>query len=240
MGSQEETQLGHARLRQYRQPDKHLLRGHSAIRNNLALSSYTQGSAWKSAACPACYTRSLDWNMLALHTHTRRMQRVCPSRAERAVVQSSGKSSVLEAVVGKDFLPRGTDIVTKRPLVVTMKQIPQGEAEYGIFQHVTPKGKGARYNSFPEICEEIEAETIRFIAKLNQGRTSGPQIVVSKIPMFLEVRPRMPVLPSRSAHRPALEYDEAWPPPTAPMSPCARGWQHQLTPEVKMIAQTAV
>lgn len=28
--------------------------------------------------------------------------------------QSSGKSSVLEAVVGRDFLPRGTGIVTRR------------------------------------------------------------------------------------------------------------------------------
>lgn len=31
--------------------------------------------------------------------------------------QSSGKSSVLENVVGRDFLPRGTGIVTRRPLV---------------------------------------------------------------------------------------------------------------------------
>lgn len=32
--------------------------------------------------------------------------------------QSSGKSSVLESIVGKDFLPRGTGIVTWRPLVL--------------------------------------------------------------------------------------------------------------------------
>jgi dynamin 1-like protein len=36
--------------------------------------------------------------------------------------QSSGKSSVLENVVGKDFLPRGTGIVTRRPLVSCFKQ----------------------------------------------------------------------------------------------------------------------
>lgn len=30
--------------------------------------------------------------------------------------QSSGKSSVLEAIVGRDFLPRGTGVVTRRPL----------------------------------------------------------------------------------------------------------------------------
>ena len=32
--------------------------------------------------------------------------------------QSAGKSSVLEGFVGKDFLPRGSEIVTRRPLVL--------------------------------------------------------------------------------------------------------------------------
>jgi GTPase SAR1 family protein len=32
--------------------------------------------------------------------------------------QSSGKSSVLESLVGKSFLPRGTGIVTRAPLVL--------------------------------------------------------------------------------------------------------------------------
>jgi len=30
--------------------------------------------------------------------------------------QSSGKSSVMESVVGLDFLPRGSGVVTRRPL----------------------------------------------------------------------------------------------------------------------------
>lgn len=34
--------------------------------------------------------------------------------------QSSGKSSVLENIVGRDFLPRGTGIVTRRPLVTSL------------------------------------------------------------------------------------------------------------------------
>ncbi|XP_001949574.1 dynamin-1-like protein [Acyrthosiphon pisum] len=34
--------------------------------------------------------------------------------------QSSGKSSVLESIVGKSFLPRGTGIVTRAPLVIQM------------------------------------------------------------------------------------------------------------------------
>jgi len=32
--------------------------------------------------------------------------------------QSSGKSSVLESIVGRDFLPRGLNIVTRRPIVI--------------------------------------------------------------------------------------------------------------------------
>lgn len=34
--------------------------------------------------------------------------------------QSAGKSSVLENIVGRDFLPRGTGIVTRRPLVLQL------------------------------------------------------------------------------------------------------------------------
>ena len=34
--------------------------------------------------------------------------------------QSSGKSSVLESLVGKSFLPRGTGIVTRRPLILQL------------------------------------------------------------------------------------------------------------------------
>ena len=34
--------------------------------------------------------------------------------------QSAGKSSVLESFVGRDFLPRGSNIVTRRPLVLQL------------------------------------------------------------------------------------------------------------------------
>ena len=51
-------------------------------------------------------------------------------------MQSSGKSSVLEAVVGKDFLPRGTGIVTRRPLVLQLVHLEgEDEREYGVFLH---------------------------------------------------------------------------------------------------------
>ena len=38
--------------------------------------------------------------------------------------QSSGKSSVLESVVGRDFLPRGSGIVTRVPLIIQLIHIP--------------------------------------------------------------------------------------------------------------------
>ena len=52
------------------------------------------------------------------------------------LLQSSGKSSVLEAVVGRDFLPRGTGIVTRRPLVLNLVHVDDEKAaEYGEFMH---------------------------------------------------------------------------------------------------------
>lgn len=51
-------------------------------------------------------------------------------------MQSSGKSSVLEAVVGRDFLPRGTGIVTKRPLVLQLVHTEDpDQPDYGEFLH---------------------------------------------------------------------------------------------------------
>lgn len=47
--------------------------------------------------------------------------------------QSSGKSSVLEAIVGHEFLPKGTNMVTRRPIELTLVNTPNSKAEYGEF-----------------------------------------------------------------------------------------------------------
>ncbi|KAG6396771.1 hypothetical protein SASPL_142928 [Salvia splendens] len=52
--------------------------------------------------------------------------------------QSSGKSSVLESVVGRDFLPRGSGIVTRRPLVLQLHKT-EGGTEYAEFLHAPRK-----------------------------------------------------------------------------------------------------
>ncbi len=67
--------------------------------------------------------------------------------------QSSGKSSVLENLVGRDFLPRGTGIVTRRPLVLQLYNT--GIARGGRVLPPTPLSKvnGGRVNSPPSMPE---------------------------------------------------------------------------------------
>ncbi|KAG9132548.1 hypothetical protein Leryth_008473 [Lithospermum erythrorhizon] len=72
--------------------------------------------------------------------------------------QSSGKSSVLEALVGRDFLPRGSGICTRRPLVLQLIRNTTGDdEEYGEFLHLPEK----RFYDFAQISREIQAETDR-------------------------------------------------------------------------------
>ncbi|KAF9930056.1 dynamin-like GTPase mgm1 [Linnemannia zychae] len=47
--------------------------------------------------------------------------------------QSSGKSSVLEAIVGHEFLPKGSNMVTRRPIELTLIHTPHSKEEYGEF-----------------------------------------------------------------------------------------------------------
>ncbi|KAJ2400910.1 mitochondrial dynamin GTPase Msp1 [Coemansia sp. RSA 2559] len=47
--------------------------------------------------------------------------------------QSSGKSSVLESIVGQEFLPKGSNMVTRRPIELTLVNTPHSDDEYGEF-----------------------------------------------------------------------------------------------------------
>ncbi|WJX26425.1 Dynamin-related protein 3A [Trifolium repens] len=71
--------------------------------------------------------------------------------------QSSGKSSVLEALVGRDFLPRGNEICTRRPLVLQLVRSSEPSDEFGEFLHLA----GHRFYDFYDIRREIQAETDR-------------------------------------------------------------------------------
>ncbi|XP_028318986.1 dynamin-1a isoform X4 [Gouania willdenowi] len=85
--------------------------------------------------------------------------------------QSAGKSSVLENFVGKDFLPRGSGIVTRRPLVLQLMNCPTEHAE---FLHC----KGKKFVDFDEVRQEIEAET---------DRMTGANKGISPVPINLRV-----------------------------------------------------
>ncbi|KAJ9112966.1 hypothetical protein QFC19_000523 [Naganishia cerealis] len=122
--------------------------------------------------------------------------------------QSCGKSSVLENIVGKDFLPRGTGIVTRRPLVLQLinikaedarkvAQYSEEETEVDLEAHLrkqTSKTKSSKdqvrewgeflhipkkkFFNFHDIRNEIENETAR-IAGENKG--------ISRIPINLKI-----------------------------------------------------
>ncbi|XP_063075343.1 SUN domain-containing ossification factor-like [Engraulis encrasicolus] len=85
--------------------------------------------------------------------------------------QSAGKSSVLENFVGKDFLPRGSGIVTRRPLVL---QLISAGTEHAEFLHC----KGKKFTDFDEVRQEIEAET---------DRVTGANKGISPVPINLRV-----------------------------------------------------
>lgn len=87
--------------------------------------------------------------------------------------QSSGKSSVLENIVGRDFLPRGTGIVTRRPLTLQLTNV-RGNEEWGEFQHIP----GKKFTDFNEIRNEIVRET-----ELKVGKNAG----ISAVPINLRI-----------------------------------------------------
>uniref|UniRef100_A0AAY4B419 Dynamin-1-like protein n=1 Tax=Denticeps clupeoides TaxID=299321 RepID=A0AAY4B419_9TELE len=99
--------------------------------------------------------------------------------------QSSGKSSVLESLVGRDFLPRGSGIVTRRPLVLQLVHVPPLEErrkhdngikaeEWGTFLHC----KNQIFTDFTEIRKEIQEET---------DRGSGDNKGIGNDPIYLKI-----------------------------------------------------
>lgn len=103
--------------------------------------------------------------------------------------QSSGKSSVLENIVGRDFLPRGSGIVTRRPLILQLINRPPTKPqangvkeekldttdheanidEYGEFLHIP----GQKFYDFNKIREEIVRETESKVGR-NAGISPAP------------------------------------------------------------------
>ncbi|KAI9010508.1 Dynamin central region-domain-containing protein [Phycomyces nitens] len=107
--------------------------------------------------------------------------------------QSSGKSSVLENIVGRDFLPRGTGIVTRRPLILQLINRPATTKEAEVSEDAPARGNdhenpnewgefvhlpGQKFYNFDKIREEIVKDT-----ELKTGKNLG----VSPQPINLRI-----------------------------------------------------
>ncbi|KAI6110202.1 P-loop containing nucleoside triphosphate hydrolase protein [Pisolithus croceorrhizus] len=73
--------------------------------------------------------------------------------------QSSGKSSVLEAIVGHEFLPKGNNMVTRRPIELTLIHTPPTAdvptpTEYGEFPSLG-LGKITNFSSIQKILTDL-------------------------------------------------------------------------------------
>uniref|UniRef100_A0A672NRK5 dynamin GTPase n=1 Tax=Sinocyclocheilus grahami TaxID=75366 RepID=A0A672NRK5_SINGR len=78
---------------------------------------------------------------------------------------------LLPHVLFRDFLPRGSGIVTRRPLVLQLINCPTEYAEF-------LQCKGKKFTDFDEVRQEIEAETDRLT-----GQNKG----ISPVPLSLHV-----------------------------------------------------
>ncbi|GMN62003.1 hypothetical protein TIFTF001_031083 [Ficus carica] len=106
--------------------------------------------------------------------------------------QSSGKSSVLESIVGRDFLPRGSGIVTRRPLVLQLHKIEDGAQEYAEFLHIPKR----RFTDFSNIMGERDLNLIPYFPHLamvrkeiqdETDRVTGRTKQISPVPIHLSI-----------------------------------------------------
>ena len=123
--------------------------------------------------------------------------------------QSAGKSSVLETIVGRDFLPRGSGIVTRRPLVLQLIHTPsakdqakQSSRPYDLHHASEPEllrassatSSGARTPTYEEYGEFLHLDKrftdfneIRREIENETFRVAGQNKGVSKLPIHLKI-----------------------------------------------------
>ncbi|SBS99850.1 dynamin-like protein, putative [Plasmodium malariae] len=88
--------------------------------------------------------------------------------------QSSGKSSVLESIVGLDFLPRGEGIVTRRPIEFRLIHIKENNEpeHWAIFEDE----KNKKFTDFNEVRDHINNLTDE-LAGTNKGIVDEPIVL---------------------------------------------------------------
>ncbi|KAI7950044.1 hypothetical protein MJO28_008865 [Puccinia striiformis f. sp. tritici] len=92
--------------------------------------------------------------------------------------QSSGKSSVLEAIVGHEFLPKGNNMVTRRPLELTLIHTPPTSSNPNVKDYVEcPQFGPGQFEDFREVQ--------RRLTRLNQEVPDS--IAVDEQPIHMRV-----------------------------------------------------
>lgn len=97
--------------------------------------------------------------------------------------------------VGRDFLPRGAGICTRRPLVLHLRREPAAEegcaSEWAEFTAHLP---GKRFTDFDSVRDEIDAETSRLLGNSDKDVSDKPIHLTIHSPHVLCVLPSTPVL----------------------------------------------
>ena len=87
--------------------------------------------------------------------------------------QSSGKSSIIESIIGKDFLPKGSGIVTRRPLILQLINQKEGEDYCEFF--LKPNEK---ITDFSKVTKEIIIQT---------EKIAGKEKLISDKPIIMKI-----------------------------------------------------
>mmetsp|Transcript_59657 Transcript_59657/g.134414 ORF Transcript_59657/g.134414 Transcript_59657/m.134414 type:complete len:771 (+) Transcript_59657:139-2451(+) len=90
--------------------------------------------------------------------------------------QSSGKSSLIESIVGYDFLPRGGGVVTRRPLELRLVHLSTQEYKTDTAWAVFDKSSDQKFTDFAKVREEIERLT-DLVAGKNKGIVNDPIVL---------------------------------------------------------------
>jgi replication fork clamp-binding protein CrfC len=87
--------------------------------------------------------------------------------------QSSGKSSIIESIIGKDFLPKGSGIITRRPIILQLINQKEGEDYCEFF--LKPNEK---ITDFSKVTKEIILQT---------EKIAGKEKLISDKPIIMKI-----------------------------------------------------
>eukprot|EP00922_Rhytidocystis_sp_ex-Travisia-forbesii_P068479 GHVS01101997.1.p1 GENE.GHVS01101997.1~~GHVS01101997.1.p1 ORF type:complete len:774 (-),score=103.87 GHVS01101997.1:165-2486(-) len=90
--------------------------------------------------------------------------------------QSSGKSSVLESIMGLDFLPRGEGVVTRRPIELRLVHLSEAEHKLDAAWVVFDSARDKKFTNFEDVRRHIENLTDQVAGK-NKGIIDDPIVL---------------------------------------------------------------